>query len=263
MSCGKIDADNLTEIQCKITEYLKKKYNKNKQQDYSINSIINGLTKKLSYLFTNMIKEQPEEVIKTTNPIKNRDDDEYYANLFYKVLFKGTKMPEWESREVREAKWWAENSSWSNFEKELADALEKSLESKHNTKKPDNNWNTINDYGILWDVSMWTYNHINSLLNVYQYSWYDFEHAEKENIEKYLNSESKKLELEVDWLNENGKLDWWKMLFYKIAEFVWKSRFKSKGEWCTELAKTVNTIKNNLSDDEYDKLQILINYFKK
>jgi hypothetical protein len=36
-----------------------------------------------------MIKEQPEELIKTINPITNIDDDKYNANLFYKVLFKG------------------------------------------------------------------------------------------------------------------------------------------------------------------------------
>ena len=89
MSCGKIDVDNLAEIQLKITEYLNKKYNRNKHHDYSISSIINGLTKKLSYLFTYMIKEQPDELIKTINPITNIDDDKYYANLFYKVLFKG------------------------------------------------------------------------------------------------------------------------------------------------------------------------------
>lgn len=268
MSCGKIDVDNLAEIQWKITEYLNKKYNRNKHHDYSISSIINGLTKKLSYLFTNMIKERPEELIKTINPIENKDDDEYYANLFYKVLFKGWNVPskeqakeQSENSEVREAKWWAENSSWSDFERELADALERSLESVQTIKKPDNNWNTINDYRILWDVSMWTYNHINSLLNVYQYSWFDFEHAGREDIYEYLSREAKKLELEANEQNEYHITDWWRMLFDKIAEFIKKSRFESNQEWCSELNKIVDLIKDNLSDEEYDKLQVLINYF--
>ena len=131
-----------------------------------------------------------------------------------------------------------------------------SLDSKANSSD-------ISDkYGIVWDISMETYNHINSLLTVHQYSWFDFDSATQEEINEYLAQESSRLQ----WEFQESSVEWdgnaWKILFDKIEDFVSKTRFDDKWQWCEELEKTIDTIKDNLSSEEYKKLNSLLEYLK-
>ena len=52
------------------------------------------------------------------------------------------------------------------------------------------------------------------------------------------------------------------MLFDKVEDFVSKSRFDDKWQWCEELENTIDTIKDNLSSEEYKKLNSLLEYLK-
>ena len=45
-----------------------------------------------------------------------------------------------------------------------------------------------------------------------------------------------------------------------LDSIMWLNNLSNQ-EWCSELDKIVDLIKDNLSDEEYDKLQVLINYF--
>lgn len=266
MSCGRLTTENLLEVQAKINEYMITQYNKEKQNEYSYNWLLSSCAKKLSYLFSNMIKRQPSELIKTINPTADKWNEDKQAESFFDILFKN-ELPDKVVHEKKQAMWWPSKSwfddTWkSSTKSNLQEALKEEWLSNMSLESKATSSDISDKYGIVWDISMETYNHINSLLTVHQYSWFDFDSATQEEINEYLTQESSRLQ----WEFQESSVEWesnaWKMLVDKVEDFVSKSRFDDKWQWCEELEKTIDTIKDSLRDEEYQKLNSLLEYFK-
>ena len=210
------------------------------------------------------MKRQPSELIKTINPTADKWNEDNQAESFFDILF-NNKLPDNVAHEKKQttwwpSKWWFDDTWKSSTKSDLQEILKEDWISEVTVESKTNSNDTIDKYGILGDVSMETYNHINSLLTVHQYSWFDFDSATKEKINEYLSQESSRLQWELQEYSHEWKSDAWKMLFDKIEDFISKTRFDDKWQWCEELEKTIDTIKDNLSSEEYQKLNSLLEY---
>lgn len=266
MSCGRLTTENLLEVQAKIDEYMRSQYSRDKRNEYSYNWLLGSCAKKLLYIFGIMIKDHPEELVTTINPTADKWNEDKQAESFFDILF-NSELPDKVVHEKKQtmwwpSKWWFDDTWKSSTKSDLQEALKEEWLSEISLERKTNSSDTTDKYGIVWDVSMETYNHINSLLTVHQYSWFDFDSATQEEINEYLAQESSRLQ----WEFQESSVEWdgnaWKILFDKIEDFVSKTRFDDKWQWCEELEKTIDTIKDNLSSEEYKKLNSLLEYLK-